>query len=350
MTYTNWIIPIFLIILISGFYIGIKLKTFLSYQQKKYKIFYWITIYLITTSLFLFRTIFVGFFLYFILFNLLFDFIKIIFRLLKCTYLLTLLNKIYFRGIPIIILCSLISLYGLYNINHPIIKEYNIKISTKLKNSITIGMISDLHLGMIHSDKFLNEIVVHANELNADIFIFGGDIFDEYTQEDFKNQAILAFSKIKTKYGIFYIEGNHDLLNKDIKQKLEQNKIQVLDDKVIQIADLINLIGRKDYRNNNLGNPRKDLTDLKQETKPSLPTLLLDHQPKDQLLASSLNIDLQLSGHTHAGQIFPANFFLQYGYHKQQNYQIIVSSGYGVWGFPIRTAGRSEMVKINLTN
>ena len=113
MNYTNWIIPIFLIILISGFYIGIKLKTFLSYQQKKYKILYWITIYLITTSIFLFRTIFVGFFLYFILFNLLFDFIKIIFRLLKCTQLLTLLNKIYFRGIPIIILCSIISLYGL---------------------------------------------------------------------------------------------------------------------------------------------------------------------------------------------------------------------------------------------
>ena len=88
-------------------------------------------------------------------------------------------------------------------------------------------MISDLHLGMIHSDKFLNEIVVHANELNADIFIFGGDIFDEYTQEDFKNQAILAFSKIKTKYGIFYISVNNDLLKDENKKKKEKNKNQL---------------------------------------------------------------------------------------------------------------------------
>ncbi|MCI8574990.1 MAG: metallophosphoesterase [Bacilli bacterium] len=350
MNYMNWIIPIFLIILSSGYYIGIKLKAIFPINKKKIQIPYWIIIYIITTCIFLFRTIFAGFFLYFIILNLLFDLAKLIVKLLKATYMQNFLNKIYFHGIPILILCSVISLYGLYNINHPIIKEYQIKITTKLKNPITIGMISDLHLGEIHNEKFLNEIVDHANELNADIFIFGGDIFDEYTKEEMKDQAITTFGKIKTKYGIFYIEGNHDLLNNEIKQKFEQNKIQVLDDLVIQIPHLINLIGRKDYRNNNLGNPRKELTELKKEVDPTLPIIVLDHQPKDQKLAASLNIDLQLSGHTHAGQIFPANLFLQYGYKKQKNYQIIVSSGYGVWGFPIRTAGRSEMIKINLSN
>lgn len=59
-------------------------------------------------------------------------------------------------------------------------------------------------------------------------------------------------------------------------------------------------------------------------------------------------MNLHLSGHTHAGQIFPLNFMMQYGYYKNGNYHSIVSSGYGAWGFPFRTAGRSEMVLIQI--
>ena len=77
---------------------------------------------------------------------------------------------------------------------------------------------------------------------------------------------------------------------------------------------------------------------------------MIDHQPKDEELAEQLGVDLQLSGHTHQGQIFPLNLFLKYGYKKKNDYQKIVSSGYGVWGVKARTAGRSEMIIINLTN
>jgi hypothetical protein len=349
MNYFNWIIPIFLMILLSSFYIGIKLQKLIPLPKKEHQKFFWLSIFLITASIFLFRTIFVGFFLYFILLNLLFDFFQLIFKLLKISPVQTFLNRLYFRGIPILIICSGISLYGLYNINHPIIKEYNVTNIKKLDSPLTIGMISDLHLGIIHSDQFLDEIVTKANSLNADLFILGGDIFDEYTKNNLKDQAITAFGKIKTKYGIIYIEGNHDLLDEQIKQKLNQNNIRVLQDDVIQIAN-INIIGRQDYRRNKLGNPRQELSELINLTDPDLPIIVLDHQPEDQELGPILNIDLQLSGHTHAGQIFPANLFLQYGYQKQENYHIIVSSGYGVWGFPIRTAGNCEMVKINLTN
>ena len=350
MNYYHWIIPIILIILLSGFYIGIKLKLLIKVTDKKIKIFYWITIYLMTSSIFLLRTILVGFFLYFILLNLLFDFFKIITNHLSNKKLYQFLNKIYYHGIPIIVICGIISIYGIYNINHPIIKEYDIKLNQKLAKDLTIGMISDLHLGIIHTEDFLNQIVLHANDLKADLFIFGGDIFDEYTSEELIEKAIDAFSKIETTYGVFYVEGNHDLLTQERKEKFQKYNIQILDDKTIQIDSTINLIGRKDYRNNYLNNNREQLENLVKQTNEDLPIILIDHQPRDQILAESLGIDLQLSGHTHAGQIFPANLFLQYGYKKSNNYQIIVSSGYGVWGFPIRTAGRSEMIKIKLSN
>lgn len=349
MNYYNWIIPIILIIILTTFYIGQKLKMLISISRKKAQIIYWTILFCLTTSIFLFRTIFAGFFLYFIILNLLFDFIKIIAKHLKNKRLYLFLTKIYYRGIPIIILCAAISCYGLYNINHPILKEYQVKLEHKLTKNMTIGMISDLHLGMNHNEKMLQEIVNKANNLNADLFIFGGDIFDEYTKEELKNLAITQFGTIKTTYGVFYIEGNHDILTNEIKEKLTQNNITILDDQVIQIDEKINLIGRKDYRRNYLHQPRESLENLVAKINQELPTILIDHQPRDQDLAEKLGIDLQLSGHTHAGQIFPANFFLQYGYKKKKNYQIIVSSGYGVWGFPIRTAGRSEMIKITIT-
>lgn len=350
MNYYNWIIPIILLLLTSGYYIGKKFQTLIQLQKKKSKFIYWVLIYLFTTISFLFRTILVGFFFYFILLNLLFTITKGLFQLLKKEEIINFLNKIYFHGIPIFIICIITSIYGLYNITHPIIKEYNIKLETKLKENLTIGMISDFHLGNLHNDKFLKKTIMQINNLNADIFIFCGDIFDEYTKQNLKEKAIQEFSKIKTKYGIYYIEGNHDLLNQETISLLKENNINILNDDVIQIANNINLIGRKDDRNNRLGNKRKTIEELLENADKSLPVILIDHQPKEEKIAESLNIDLQLSGHTHAGQIFPANFFLEHGYQKRNNFQIIVSSGYGAWGFPVRTIGRSEIIKVNLTN
>ena len=80
----------------------------------------------------------------------------------------------------------------------------------------------------------------------------------------------------------------------------------------------------------------------------------MDHQPKNLIDTEKQGIDLQVSGHTHKGQLFPASFItnriyeLDYGYLKKNNSKIIVSSGYGTWGPPIRLGSRSEIVEINL--
>lgn len=350
MNYANWIIPIILILCIGGYYFGKKIQNIWNPKTTKTKIIYWLLIYLSTCFIFLGRNVLIGFIIYFIIFQLCFDFLIIISKIIHKPKMTQIFKMKKIRDIPIIICCILITIYGAYNINHPIIKKYDIKIEKKMNNPFTIGMISDLHLGINHQEELLDQIVEHANSLNANIFVFGGDIFDEYTTEEQKNMAIQKFGTIKTKDGIYYIEGNHDLLNEDTRKKLKDQNIQTLEDQAITIQKQINIIGRKDHRNNYLKKARKNLEEIVQEIDTTYPTILLDHQPLDQKLAKNLHIDLQLSGHTHAGQIFPANFFLQYGYKKTGNFQIIVSSGYGVWGYPIRTAGRSEMIQVILSN
>lgn len=347
MNYVNWIIPIILILILGCYYFGKKLQGLFHLKKDSSKKIYWILIIILISSIFLFRSVLIGFVLYFILFHALLDVMKLLLQIRKKDFKI-LQSKT--TNIIIIGCCIIITIYGYYNINHPIIKEYQITIEKRIDGKFIIGMISDLHLGINHQEELLTQIVEHANSLQADIFVFGGDIFDEYTKEELKKNAIQKFGTIKTKYGIFYIEGNHDLLTEETRNILNQNNIQALEDQSIEINHQINIIGRKDYRNNSLKNPRKKLEDFMKEINNSLPIILLDHQPMDQKLASSLPIDLQLSGHTHAGQIFPVNFILQHGYKKQNNYHIIVSSGYGVWGYPIRTAGRSEMIKVTLSN
>lgn len=350
MNYYHWIIPIALILILGGLYIGKKITYLWNPKTKKEKIIYWIIVYSIASSLIFFRSIGAGFLLYFVLFHVGFDLFRFIFHSLKFQRGKKILETIFAKGIPIIILSLLISIYGFYNMNHPIIKNYDVKIKNTLVENISIGMISDLHLGTRRDDDILDEITKHATEINADIFILGGDIFDEYTTKEMKEKAMASFAQIKSKYGIYYVEGNHDLLTPELKNQWESYGIRVLDDKVVSIADKLYLIGRKDLRRDKLGEPRKDLKELLLLTKKDTPKILIDHQPVDQKNAEDLGIDLQLSGHTHGGQIFPGNLFLQYGYKNKNNYHIIVSSGYGVWGFPIRTAGRSEMLNIKLSN
>lgn len=82
--------------------------------------------------------------------------------------------------------------------------------------------------------------------------------------------------------------------------------------------------------------------------------IVIDHNPKYIDESLNANIDLQLSGHTHKGQITPGNlvtnkmFEIDYGYLKKDNLNVVVSSGYGTWGPPIRIGSRSEIVQMNL--
>ncbi len=347
MNYWHWILPFFLITLAIGFYLSKKV-----HKQNSYFSFQiiWFIISLLFALSILLRSILAILFLYVLLFHILYDILKWIISFFPSLKIKIWIEKIYCHGIPIFLISLLFLVYGFINIRHIILKEYEIKVKTEEKINFKIGMVSDVHLGILSPENTLNQLVKRANQLNVDIFLLAGDIFDEYTTDEEKEMAYQKLSQIKTKYGIYFIEGNHDLLKEKTKEAYEKNKIQVLDDKVVIINNQWNLIGRKDARNDRVGNQRKDLADLISLTNPNLPTILVDHQPKDEEYAEKLGVDLQLSGHTHNGQIFPLNFFLKYGYYKKNSFQRIVSSGYGGWGMKARTAGKSEMLKITITN
>ncbi len=343
MDYRVWILPILLILLLGGYYFGKKLMLLFSLKNRKQKLIYWGILYFILTVILTRRSCLLIWIGYAIFFYVIFDLIFLISK--KCNKE-KVLKKIYCKGIPILLFSMMILIYGVYNASHPILKKYEVTFPVSF--DYKIAMISDLHLGTIHGEAILDEIVEKANSLEIDLFIMAGDIFDEQTSSNLKEKAYQKLSTIKTKYGIYYVEGNHDLLASEVEEGFLQNGIQVLSDKEVLINEEFYLVGRKDKRREELGTPRKNLKELLSDIDSHYPIILVDHQPIDQKLASSFNVHLHLSGHTHAGQIFPLNFVMQYGYYEKENYHSIVSSGYGAWGFPFRTAGKSEMVLIQI--
>jgi uncharacterized protein len=166
------------------------------------------------------------------------------------------------------------------------------------------------------------------------------------------------FKRIKIKYGVYACLGNHDGMGSkvgDVVKTFEASGINVLRDKAILINNSFYVVGRDDISQESQAKvKRKDLSDIIKDLDKSKPLILMDHQPRNLDDTQKQEIDLQVSGHTHRGQLFPANlitnaiFELDYGYLQKNNSNFIVSSGYGTWGPPIRIGSRCEIVEIDI--
>jgi predicted MPP superfamily phosphohydrolase len=212
-------------------------------------------------------------------------------------------------------------------------------------------MISDIHVGTSVKEHQIDNMLEKINEQNPDIVCLAGDIFDENSSDEMIEYLCEALGKIEVKYGIYYITGNHDGNMKDkFSDKFEKYNIYIIDEKAILINDSFYLVGRADDVTGNRGSVENILQGINKE----YPIILLDHRPVNINEAENSGVDLQLSGHTHNGQIYPFNYFVglandvSYGHKKYGNYNIIVSSGYGTWGFPVRTGSSAEIVKVVL--
>jgi uncharacterized protein len=217
---------------------------------------------------------------------------------------------------------------------------------------LSIVAASDIHLGAVIRRRRLEKYVELINSQNPDIILFAGDLFDHnlFPVEAQRMHEILA--KLKAKYGVYAILGNHDYYANAVKaaKYLEKSGINVLADQSVVIDDRFVLVGRKDYSQHN----RMPLEKILNGINKSLPVILLDHQPINLTDAIHNKVDVQLSGHTHNGQIFPINlivskiFELAYGYRKIEDTHFYVSSGLGLWGAPIRLGTQSEIVNMKL--
>lgn len=258
-----------------------------------------------------------------------------------------------------------ILIIGTHINNSPVINKYYITLPKKSStlDSLRIISVSDLHLKNLTSSIFLKKLVDKVRMENPDIIFMPGDIVETYgnTTEAKLNEFIEILKDIKPKNDIYAVRGNHDLTGYNGADKIDFNKrsgIMMLSDSLIKLENKIYIIGLK-YRGNNEKRPIDSL--LKYRTN-DLPVILLDHAPYCLEEAVSSNIDIQLSGHTHNGQVWPLNYItdavydIAWGYKKTSNTHLFVSCGvqdaimpgYQDLSIPVRTGSVSEVIEINI--
>lgn len=258
-----------------------------------------------------------------------------------------------------VISVSIIILAGFINARVP--RTKNLKIGaakeTLKAKSYKIVSVSDIHLGTIIGRKRLSRLVAKINSLNPDIVLFPGDVVDEDITPVLRQNLGEVLKQIKARLGVYSVTGNHEYIGgaeKAVKY-LEEHGVRVLRDESVFIDNAFYIIGREDISARGFaGKQRKPLEELVNEVDFKYPAILLDHQPYNLEQAVNNNIDLQLSGHTHHGQLWPLNFItkriyeVSWGYKKIKNTHIYVSCGAGTWGPPVRTGNTPEIMVIEL--
>jgi uncharacterized protein len=234
--------------------------------------------------------------------------------------------------------------------------ELTIQKKSSMKE-LNVAVISDVHLGTIICNSHFMRIVDKINSLNPDIVLFAGDLVDEDIQPVIRQNLGETLRQIKSKYGVYGITGNHEYIGgvEPACKYLTEHGVVMLRDSVVQIDGAFTLVGREDLSIHQFnGKNRKPLEELMKNVDRSLPVILMDHQPSRLNEAVDNGADLQLSGHTHHGQLWPFNFIskavyeLSWGYKKKGNTHFYVSCGVGTWGPPMRTGNRPEVVNVKL--
>jgi predicted MPP superfamily phosphohydrolase len=251
-----------------------------------------------------------------------------------------------------------VTAYGHWNALHTRIRQIDISIpkpANGMKN-LNIVMASDIHLGTIIRNSRLIHIVEKINSLNPDLVLLPGDIVDEDVNAVAEQGMSATLKQIHAKYGVYAITGNHEYFGgvKKAVSYIEKGNVIMLQDSLVKIADSFYLIGRKDLMAERFGDGRKTLDNILNGVDRTLPLILMDHQPFRLETARKNGIDLQISGHTHHGQLWPFNFItekvyeISWGYAKIGNTHYYVSSGAGTWGPPLRTGNVPEIVNLKL--
>jgi predicted MPP superfamily phosphohydrolase len=248
---------------------------------------------------------------------------------------------------------------GFINAIVPVVKEYNITIDKPADgiNELRVAAVSDIHLGSIIRKRSIRKLSSILSDLHPDVIFLLGDIVDGELGPVLRDDLLKYFTQPLTTDGLYAITGNHEFIGgaKRTVPYIESKGIRVLKDEVVVLPGGIQVIGRLDRDSRRFyGQERAPLEELMKKVDKSKPVILLDHQPFHLDETDKNGVDLQLSGHTHNGQLWPLNYLtraiyeLSYGYLRKGNAQIIVSSGYGLWGPRIRSGSRSEVMLINI--
>jgi len=218
---------------------------------------------------------------------------------------------------------------------------------------VKIALASDIHMGTIIGPNRMNRLVNKIDQMQPDLILFAGDVVDEDLQPVIRHNLGEVLLKLKAPMGIYAITGNHEYIggvNQAVKY-LEAHNITFLRDSAVKISNAFYLAGREDRSKNSSGK-RKDINEILMAVDKSLPIIMMDHQPFELDKVVEAGVDVQFSGHTHHGQMWPLNYITQaiyevsMGYKKKGNSHFYVSNGYGSWGPPVRIGNRPEIVEV----
>ena len=225
-----------------------------------------------------------------------------------------------------------------------------------------IVLITDTHFDTLQPKELVRDKAEEISALYPDLVILGGDIVEEGTSKESMEEVFGIFGGIRTKYGVYYVYGNHDrqpytseraYTDDELEEAISGQGIRILQDESVEIAGDLTLAGRDDAAWGNTSD-RINASELLSGADPETFIIVADHQPIDFEACAAAGADLEVSGHTHAGQTIAGGLLnqmagiLNYGLYHEDGIDVIVSSGFAGWGLPLRSQGRSEYAVIHI--
>jgi predicted MPP superfamily phosphohydrolase len=224
-------------------------------------------------------------------------------------------------------------------------------------DGLRIAQISDVHMGRIVRGPRLERIVTLVNDLQPDLIVITGDLVDAEALH--MEDLVQPLRRLKSRYGVYAVPGNHEFFAgiDQARAFVEQAGATMLRNRWVTVAGALQLVGWDDPVGARIaGENIPPLTEVMRGIDRTRPTILLYHTPLTTLeQLQFLGIHLQLSGHTHQGQLWPFNYIVRrifrtpYGRFTAGDTTIYVSRGTGTWGPPMRMGAPPEITLVTLT-
>ena len=275
-------------------------------------------------------------------------------------------------GVAAVCLFPVIFGLGLHQAAAVRLTAYQVQSEEQALKGLRIALISDLHLGANVGLEQTQKVVDLVKAAHPDLVVIAGDIIDnDYGDITSPEKIAEVLRQLDGRYGVYACLGNHDVTQRllggftvsDVTTPhadqrlyafLESAGITLLSDEVRLVDDRFYLAGRKDYAKPEDGVPRQRPEALLSGLTADKPVVVIDHEPRELSELAAVGADLDLSGHTHDGQVFPGNLMLGMkwknpcGVKQFGDMTSVVTSGAGTWGPAIRMGTASEVVVVEV--
>lgn len=321
-------------------------------------------------------TYWIGIMLYSLLYVVLFDLLRLIAKHTKLKNTLLFSRGSVISIGSVVVACAVVTcLYGIFNARNIKVNEYSVTVNKSCGSDkhLKAVLVADLHMGYAIGVDHITNMVEKINQQDADIVIIAGDIFDNsYDGMDDPEGIKAQLRSIKSKYGVYAVYGNHDidekilmgftfdwggkqLHNEKMTNFMKECNIKLINDESVLINDEFYLVGRRDTdKPGTEDGTRAEVSELTKDLDKTKPIFVLSHEPDELQKTADAGADIDFSGHTHDGQLFPGNLTIGLfwenpcGMIKKDNMYSIVTSGVGVYGTFMRVGTDAEICSVDI--